>query len=370
MIRRSLPWLLLVLVLVALGLRNRNNDAPAYDPRLVEREFFALGTLVSISVYLQDASQAAAAEAAINEAQLWLERFERRHRPWGEGELADLNRALLRGEQAVIPGELRPLFERSVELSKASGGLFEPRIGALVKLWGFDEETHLRSTPPPADDIVGLMQKLRAAPATLSACNPHPACYGAAAGVQWDFGAIAKGLAAQELVGQLAAAGFANTIVNAGGNLVFSGQRGERSWRIGIRHPRAPGARTLATFAPREPPQAALAVVTSGDYERYFEHEGRRYHHILDPRTGAPARGLISATVFAHDGALADAAATALIVAGPAHWRDTARRMGVDQALVVDESGAVQVTPALAARAGDADAELRFAEGLRWSVAP
>ena len=91
-------------------------------------------------------------------------------------------------------------------------------------------------------------------------------------------------------------------------------------------------------------------MFTSGNYERYFEYNGIRYHHILDPRTGYPARGSLSVTVVNNDAATADAAATALFVAGPEGWREVARNMGIKEVMLIDENMTVYMTPAMAAR--------------------
>jgi thiamine biosynthesis lipoprotein len=132
--------------------------------------------------------------------------------------------------------------------------------------------------------------------------------------------------------------GIDNLIVNAGGDLCVRGRHGERPWHIGIRAPDGNGV--LATLDV----EGARCVFTSGDYERYFEFEGKRYAHILDPRSGYPADATRSVTVVAGDAALADAAATALFVAGPAEWKDIARSMGVYDVLLVDKTGNTYLT--------------------------
>ena len=92
----------------------------------------------------------------------------------------------------------------------------------------------------------------------------------------------------------------------------------------------------------------ALCVFTSGSYERYYEYDGQVYHHILDPRTGYPARHTRSVTVIAEDPVLADAAATALFVAGPEHWTDIAASMNIQHVLLLDDKETVYLTPELA----------------------
>jgi thiamine biosynthesis lipoprotein len=137
--------------------------------------------------------------------------------------------------------------------------------------------------------------------------------------------------------------GIQNAIVNAGGNLRALGNNNSRPWRVAIRDPRA--VRALAWLELQDE-----SVSTSGDYERFFLVGGKRVHHLLDPNTGHPADHTIAVTVIASDATLADAASTALFIAGPNQWRDVARSLGIDLVLRVDASGQVQVTAKLQAR--------------------
>lgn len=334
--RRLLAGLLLAALFAVLALRNPGGD----DARFIQHEFLGMGTLVHLSAWLPEDMSRETGEQALLAVEARLRAFEQDWSAWGEGALGQLNAALARGESVQVPAALQSLFTRAAQLSRDSGGLFDARIGALVQLWGFDDAAHYRSAPPAAQDIAALRAQLAAAPAYS---GPD---YGPAA-VRFDFGAIAKGEATDLAMAELMKAGIADAIVNAGGNLRARGQRGPRPWNIGIRHPRPEaGPRLLATLKI----QGDEAVITSGDYERHFEFEGRRYHHLLDPRSGEPAQGLQSVTVVAADAALADAASTALFVAGPAHWRETAARLGLDQVLVVDAAGRILATPRLHAR--------------------
>jgi thiamine biosynthesis lipoprotein len=127
-----------------------------------------------------------------------------------------------------------------------------------------------------------------------------------------DLGAIAKGRAVDRALDKLVARGIRNAIIDAGGDLRIIGSRpGKDSWRIGVQHPREPGV-LLLTLDLKD-----TAIVTSGDYERFFMVDGVRYHHILDPSTGQPARGCQSVTVLAPTATEADACATAAFVLGP-----------------------------------------------------
>jgi thiamine biosynthesis lipoprotein len=168
--------------------------------------------------------------------------------------------------------------------------------------------------------------------------NPH---------LQLDFGGVAKGAAIDAALDRLQALGVNDALLNLGGNLAAMGRgaaAGRQPWTIGIRDPAGPGL--LATLQT----QGREAVVTSGSYERYRMLDGERCTHILDPQLGAPAADIVSVTVVHRSATLADAAATALLVAGPARWRMVAARMGVDGVVLVDRHRRVSVTPKLAPR--------------------
>ena len=148
--------------------------------------------------------------------------------------------------------------------------------------------------------------------------------------------------------------GIKNAIVNAGGDLRVIGQHGTRPWRVGIRNPNG-GVIGGVEARPDE------AIFTSGVYERFRRDQQTRYPHILDPRTGWPVQGLAAVTVITKEGLLADAAATALIVAGKEDWPSVARALGLNKVLLVDESGLVYLTPEMKLR-------MDFAESVETRV--
>lgn len=326
-----------------------------FDPqRLVHREFLAMGTRLSITVYRRDPGGPERANAAIDDAVHDLQVFGRDWWAWGDGALGTINRDLAAGRQSRIPERMQPLFLRASQISRMTGGLFEPRIGALVRLWGFDDITRLRDRPPPAGDIAAAVAALHSAPPYDGSGD-----YGPAPGITWDFGAIAKGYCVDQTLERLRKAGFADAVVDAGGNLAVRGRKGGQPWRIAIRHPRAEaGIPLLATLD-----AADEAVNTHGDYERHIDFEGRRYGHILDPANGYPADSLVSVTVVDADGTVADGAGAALFVAGAQGWRGLAAHLGLSQVLVVDRDGRISATAALAHR-------LQPARGIRLEVVP
>ena len=162
--------------------------------------------------------------------------------------------------------------------------------------------------------------------------------------VKLDFGAYGKGYGIAQAMQRLKQLGVHDAILNAGGDLSAMGRHLDRPWRVAIRHPRREGALASLELHGEE------SVFTSGDYERAFTYQGKHYHHIIDPRTGRPAQGTESVTVIDADPTRADAAATALFVAGPAEWYATARTMHLRYVLLVDARGTLHMNPAMAER--------------------
>jgi thiamine biosynthesis lipoprotein len=314
------------------------------DPNMVNHEFPAMGTWFTLTIWAEDADRREPARAALVDVEQFLLAYADTWIPEGRGALGAFNAELAEGRAARVPEQLEPLFARAEAIRDLSGGRFDARLGELIRLWGFDLEERFRESPPPEADIDALLGQLRQAPAWAPS---QP--YGPAPAVQWAFGAIAKGDAVRQSVRMLDAAGFDNVIVNAGGDLHVRGKPGDRHWRIAVRHPRpAEGPRVLAAIDISDA-AAGEAIFTSGDYERYFDFEGERYHHIIDPASGQPARGLRSVTVVHPDTVLADAASTALFVAG-SDWRELARNMALDTVLVVRDDGHLELTPLAAER--------------------
>lgn len=273
--------------------------------------------------------------------------FRRAERDWyayGTGELAAVNARLARGEPAPVSADLAPLIRRAIELHARSGGRFDPGVCALVRLWQFDSEEALASAsgPPPADEI----HALRARQGTLADLRFDGRTVAADRPLCIDLGGMAKGTALAAAGRILATHGIGNALVDIGGSTQLAlGSRGERPWTIGILHPRASRVLARLALAPGE------AASTSGDYERgYVGEDEHRYHHILDPRTGGPTAGTAAVTVVTRDPELADAASTALMVAGPADFEAVAAALGVDTALLITTAGELRMTPAMATR--------------------
>jgi thiamine biosynthesis lipoprotein len=301
-------------------------------------ELYVFGTIVEIRMWGVDAALAA---NATGELQREFRAMHRDWHAWEPGLLMDINTAFAQGRAIEASEDLVAMIRTSQRIEQRSGGRFNPAIGGLVHLWGFHTSEYPIDGPPPGRSEIE--NEVAASPSTadidiegmtLSARNPA---------VRLDFGGIAKGMAVDVAIARLRSLGIDNAIVNAGGDLRAIGRHGDRPWRVAVRKP---GGGVIAAVEV----DGDEALFTSGNYERFRQSETRRYPHILDPRDGWPAEGLASVTVIAADGVLADAAATALIVAGPEEWRQVAADLGLDQVLVVDEAGDVSMTAAMRRR--------------------
>ncbi len=302
---------------------------------------YVFGTIARVTAVDADDDKARAAVVAV------LREFDRMHRDlhaWKGGALVALNAAIARGERDIrTTPEIAGLIERAQRLEARSGGAFDPAIGRLVALWSFHRDSP-GGPLPEASEIARLvrarprMSDVRVAGDTVTSANPL---------VQLDFGGYAKGYALDRAASILRARGIADAFVDVGGNVMALGTADGRPWRVAVEGPRGG---ILGTLELRD----GEAMGTSGDYRRYYEVGGRRYSHIVDPRTGWPVAGVESVTVLvgprAGAGELSDAASKPIFVAGRDRWRDAARRMGIDAALLVDRDGVVHLTAPLRAR--------------------
>jgi thiamine biosynthesis lipoprotein len=310
-------------------------------PPVHQREAFVFGTRVEVLVADADAERAGAAMRAV------LQEFDRLHRAyhaWQPSELTALNAAIAAGKAHAVTPELAAFIAEAQAVSAAGEHLFDPGIGRLVALWGFQSEEFHAGLPDPA----ALTAWREAAPSVADLRVDGNAVTSEKREVALDFGGYLKGVALDRAAALLRAQGMANALINIGGNVMALGSRHGEPWRIGIQHPRAAGPLATLTLADGE------AIGTSGDYQRFFELDGRRYCHLLDPRTAAPVAHTQGVTVLVAPGAQAgmrsDAASKPLFIAGPEGWQRLIAPLGIAGALRVDADGRVEVTRALAAR--------------------
>jgi FAD:protein FMN transferase len=302
------------------------------DRGVVEERLFSMGTWVDLTLVGASEQQAA---AALDDVAEMLEPYARDYYAWADGELARVNAALAAGRPIVASAELTDLLRTAKRLSLASGGAFDPGVGGLVELWGFQTAPPPDAAPPTPASIDAWL----ASGSTIAALEIDGREVSATTTtLALDLGGIAKGRAVDAIVEILGRHGVTDAVVNAGGDLRVLGSRGDRRWRIGVQDPRGGGVLGTVELGDGE------AAFTSGDYERYYETGATRAHHLLDPATGRPATHTQAVTVITADGTTADAAATALFVAGPDRWRQVADALGIKAVLRVDADGSFELT--------------------------
>jgi thiamine biosynthesis lipoprotein len=331
-------WLLNSLFIVLLGFGLNGCERPQPVTKFNET-VYTFGTLVEVTLIGAEEEHALAAYNAI------LDDFNYMHHTWHAWQpnaLSRINGLLKTGAPFSLAPSVQPLITSAQTLSAQSEGLFNPAIGQLIKLWGFHSDYRDEQLPPPSQAEIAAL--LASAPGMDDIVIEGLNMRGTNDQLHLDFGGFAKGYAVDVAINHLRELGIENAIVNAGGDLRAIGRHADRPWRVGIRQPRGEGV-----FASLEI-EGDESVFTSGDYERFFTHDGKRYHHIIDPRTGQPAAQTRSVTVIHHDGATADAAATALFVAGPQDWHRIAKAMGIKYVMLIDQQGRVHMNPAMADR--------------------
>lgn len=325
--------LLLATLLVACG-----------KPLPVGQEAYVFGTRVEVQVWGTPEAQAHAAIGAV------LREFDRLHRAyhaWQPSELTALNDAIAAGQTHEVSVELAELLRNAQVLSAQGEHLFDPGIGRLIALWGF----HSDEFKPAVPDSAALAKLVAAKPSIAKLSLDGRRLASADFSVALDFGGYLKGVALDRAAAIMKAHGIANALINIGGNVMALGSKDEVPWRVGIQHPRAAqaGGAPLATLELRD----GEAIGTSGDYQRFFEIDGRRYSHLIDPRTGLSASGTQALTILIPPGEAAgmrsDVLSKPLFVAGD-DWSRLAGKLGVTQVLRVDAAGKISVTATMKAR--------------------
>lgn len=269
----------------------------------IKTTFFAMDTVMTLELYGDKAALDAAKEEILRLDSLFS---------IGKAE-SDISRLYSDGEAEIAP-ETAEVLTCGMAISQATGGALELTIAPLVDCWGWYEGA---AAVPDADALSQALSLVDGSGLTLEGNQASLSRTGMAV----DLGCIAKGYTASHVAQMLSELGVSSALINLGGNVQALGTKPDGSdWVIGIADAGDPAA-YLATLSVSD-----CAVVTSGDYQRYFEEDGRRYHHILDPKTGYPTgNGLHSVTVVCEDGTLADGLSTALFVMGlsqaEAFWR-------------------------------------------------
>jgi thiamine biosynthesis lipoprotein len=324
---RRIPWrktLLLLLVVAALitlrfvsaaGRLERNGTVSVQRP--------LMGTTWNIEV--ADHGRADAARNAIDQAYSELGRIDALMSEWKpESPISQVNSAA--GKHPVeVPEELRAILERSNRYSQMSHGAFDITWHGMANIWHFDE-----TFTPPSQSAVDEARRLVNFRAIQIEDNR---VFLSKAGMSIGLGGIAKGYAVDQASKVLARAGFHDSLVDGGGDILVSGTRNGADWQLGIQDPRQPRGTLLGRVA-----LSNWALVTSGDYERFRIVNGVRYHHIIDARTGWPATAASSVSVISSTAEQGVVLAKIIFILGPDEGLAVARSEGVE-ALLIDPNG-------------------------------
>jgi len=297
---------------------------------LVEQQLLEFGTIIEITMITNDLTRA---EQLLTEIERRLRIQRNQWHAWEDSDLTRFNMTLQKGSTAEVPASLMHLLQLSRHYYDATGGLFNPALGKLVAAHGFHGgKPDMKMIAEIKRDIPG-MQDLRIESSSAVSSNPH---------LQIDLGGIAKGYAVGLVSDYLDDNGIDHYIINAGGDMVTSGNRFGRPWRIGIQNPFAPGV------AARLEIEGKHSLFTSGNYHRRYWRGEDLAHHIIDPRSGESSNGQSSATVLTGNPVLADVAATALMIDGLRNSRNLALSLQIDDFLVIGENREIVVSRSLA----------------------
>ena len=306
--------------LMAVSLLGALSALAACRPSLHRESRLAMSTTLTI---VASARQAPKWDALFQAADRLAWEFDHRY---PDSPIGTLNRL----GSAELPPEVYSVVSEGLRIAALSDGAFDPTILPLTELWSFDTGGRLPS-PEEIEEAVSRVDYRRVELLPPSAIGLPP-------GFGLDLGGIAKGAVVDLLAAVLDEEVGTDYLIDAGGDILVSGlKEGGKPWVIAIQHPRDPqrfvGRLSLGDKGGK------LAVVTSGDYERYFDQDGRRYHHILDPKSGYPAEGPASVTVIAPTCARADALATAAFVLGGRRGLALLEGLPDTEGLVLSETG-------------------------------
>lgn len=316
------------------------------DPAPVTRAWPVMGTLLEITVWEADTARAQAAIAAARAAVFRVDTLMSVYKP--ESDLSVVNRRAGTDTATLVDAETVFVLREALRLAEESDGALDVTVGPLVSAWGFHRG---RGEIPPAAVRESLAPLVGWRQVQLDAGSRRVRL--PRRGMRLDFGGIAKGYALDRGIAALRAAGITRGMVDLGGNFRVYGPAPEGRWSVGLRDPRDPEEMFAVVRLD------SGAVGTSGDYEQFFVHQGVRYSHIFDPRTGRPGRGIAAVSVIAPTGLASDALSKPLFLMGPDEGcRYAGRHAGVEAVWVRDpgaevdviDPGNVVITPGLRGR--------------------
>jgi FAD:protein FMN transferase len=301
------------------------------------------GTTVEVSIYGESDADA---ERLGGEVMKEFERLHNKFHAWQPSALTALNDAIARGETWQADTEMIDILKSATKLAVESDHTFNPAIGHLIRLWGFQSSDIEAHGPSGAE----VKQWVDANPRMTDLVFDGTRISSRNRAVMLDLGGYAKGYALDRAARILRAQHVKAALVNVGGNILAIGRPGERSWRVGIQDPRGDGTIANIDLHDNE------AIGTSGDYQRYFMKDGKRHPHIIDPRTGETTDLVASVTIITSGGEDAgtrsDGNTKPLFIVGPKGWRGMADHLGLKDAMLIDANRNIELTPTMRDRMG------------------
>lgn len=310
---------------------------------LYNTQSYVFGTLVDITIYGETEAKSA---LAATEIVRYFQSLHHRLHAWQPSELQTINHAFAAGKTPIgIKPDIAAMIQDISALSSQSGGAFNPAIGNLIKAWGFQHD-EFKAINIDKNKIASLVA---ANPKMSDITMNGNQIYSKNPAVQLDLGGYAKGYALDRAIEILKAKGIQNALINIGGNIIALGKHGKKPWRVGIQHPRKPNAIAMLNL------ESGWAIGTSGDYQRYFELDGKRYCHIINPNTGYPAQGVQAVTVLVppqikNTGVISDVASKPIFIAESEGRAAAAKAMYIENYLILESANKILVSAKMAQR--------------------
>ena len=297
-----------------------------------------MGSELRLSAWTADD---AVAQAAFDAVFAEFDRLESLLSVWREGsDVRRLNAAA--GERAVpVSAETRDVLAAAREISDWTGGKFDVTFGALTDIWKFDHDQDNRV--PDRSEIAARVPLIDYRAIVLD--DPPGTAFIARRGMRVHLGGIGKGYAVDRGIALVRSRGLTDFMIQSGGDLYVAGRKDGAPWRVGITDPRGQAGQVFATLDLSDG-----TLSTSGDYERFFMKDGRRYHHLLDPATGEPARLCRSVSIVADSATLADGLSTGVFILGPADGMALIERLEHVEGVIVTATNEVLISSGLTGR--------------------
>lgn len=309
-------------------------------PQAFQETIAVFGTLVKLTVYAHQPEQASRAFAAVNA------RFQQIHHEWHAWEkgglVSKINQAISQGESIEVSEEVAQFIQRNQQLCQQTNGLFDPGIGKLIKLWGFQQNSYELNRAPSAESLAEVLAykasilDLYWQGNRLSSSNNK---------VALDFGASGKAYALDAATQTLTKEGIRQATMMIGGDIQVLGEKPDGPWRIGIKDPLNPNQAKASLNL-----HSGEAVCSSGTYERFYTDQGKKVSHIIHPHSGQPVTHLLHSTAIHSEALIAEVGALAQLIAGADHWQSIANSLGVEYSYLIDNHGTSIVSPKLTKR--------------------